>query len=113
MSTVDVARANWRADLHEYGAAALRQSGFNGMADEHDASAARFREEASIAAALTDAKETYAASAKTDVDKAAYNAAKVAVQNARRALRESGAPRPGVVDHFSEPTAAELKDMGY
>lgn len=113
MSNTDVARANWRADLHEYGSAALRAAGFDGMADEHEASAVRFREEASIAAALADAKETYRASEKTDVDRAAYNAAKVAVQNARRAIRETGAPRPGIVDNLSEPTAAELIEQGY
>ena len=113
MSAVDVARYNWRADLQEYTGALLRQAGLDGMAETNEKSAADHRKYAELMSTLSDAKATFAASAKTEADLAAYRAAKSAVAAQRGALRETGTPRPGVVDNFSEPTAAELTGLGY
>jgi hypothetical protein len=113
MSNVDIARANWRADLQDYTAAVMRDAGLDALADSNEASAAQHRAYADLMAELDAAKAAYKASSKTEADTAAYQAAKVAISTARQAMRETGAPRPGVLDNFSEPTAAELKDLGY
>jgi len=104
MSVQDAARARWRADLHEYGSAAARGAGLKAQADSSAKEAVAHREYADLMTELADAK-------------AAGNAgALVAVKNrvaAFRAAWRTNADRVGVVSDFSEPSNAELIEMGY
>ena len=56
MSQSDARRARWRADLNDYGSAALRAAGFTAMADEHAAAAAEQRTYADLMVELAAAK---------------------------------------------------------
>lgn len=105
MSTRDSARARWRADLHEYGAAALRVGGLTAMADDSDAEAARLRNYADLIDDL--------AAAKAGTDKVALRNAKQAVLAHRQASRSGNAIRPGIIDNFAEPSDDDLIAMGY
>jgi len=105
MSQSDARRARWRADLHDYGSAALRAAGFANMADEHAAAAAEQRTYAELMDAL--------AAAKAGSDPVVLRDVKLQVCTYRQTQRLLGAPRPGVIDNFSEPTDAELTEAGY
>ena len=105
MSTKDAARARWRADLHEYGAAALRVGGLNDMAAQSDAKAASLREYADLLDDLAAAKEA------GDPDE--LRAVKQQVLAFRQAARSSNDIRPGVMDNFTEPSDDELIALGY
>lgn len=105
MSARDSARARWRADLQDYGAAALRTAGLVDMADKTEKEAAANR----AYAALMD--ELAAAKAEGDPDK--LRAVKLRVRAYRETTRSSGPVRIGIVNDFAEPSDAELIEMGY
>lgn len=113
MTTPDSRRAAWRADLHRFSAEALRLAGLDAQADAEDTAAAMKAEEAQIILDLDAAKRTFRSSAQTDDDRAGYQAAKNDIQARRQALKQAGPPRPGIVDNFSEPSDAELIELGY
>jgi len=105
MSNRDAARAKWRADLHEYGAAALRIGGLNDMADASDAETANLRAYALLMEEL--------AAAKTGGDAEALRAKKLEVNAFRQAARSSNVVRPGAIDNFAEPSDDDLIALGY
>ena len=105
MSQSDARRARWRADLNDYGSAALRAAGFTAMADEHAAAAAEQRTYADLMVEL--------AAAKAGNDPVVLRDTKIKVAAYRETQRLFGAPRPGVINNFSEPTDAELIAQGY
>lgn len=105
MSTRDAARAKWRADLHEYGSAALRVGGLEAMALDSDAEAARLREYADLLDDL--------AAAKAGGDPEVLRTVKQQIRAHRQAVRLSNVIRPGVMDNFTEPSDDELIAMGY
>lgn len=105
MSTTDAARARWRADLHEYGSAALRVGGLEAMAVDSDTEAARLRDYANLLDAL--------AAAKAGGDPEVLRTVKQQILAHRQAARSSNAVRPGVMDNFTEPSDDELIALGY
>lgn len=105
MSTRDAARARWRADLHEFGAAALTSAGLTSMADESTTQAVALREYATLMDEL--------AAAKAAGDPVALRAKKIEVMAFRAAERTFGSPRPGVLNNFAEPSDDELTALGY
>lgn len=105
MSRTDAARARWRADLHEYGAAALRIGALGGLADASDNEAASLRDYATLMDALADAKDAG--------DETVLRTVKAEVLAFRQAARGSNTIRPGVLDNFVEPSDAELTALGY
>lgn len=105
MSTRDAARARWRADLHDFGAAALNSAGLTGLATDNAASAFSLREYADLMDSL--------AAAKAAGDPVALRAVKTEVIAFRAAERTFGPPRVGVVSDFPEPSDDELAASGY
>jgi hypothetical protein len=103
MSHQDEARANWRADLLEYTAAALRQAGLDRLAEEKEELCGVNRGYAVLMADLAEAK-------RTGVN---LMAVKVQVADFRASIRSGGLPRPGVVNNFIEPSVSELEGLGY
>ncbi len=111
MSLRDAARANWRADLHEFGSAGLRAGGLEGMAVDSDARAERHRAYASLMIELHAAKTAYADNP-TEATKAVLDEIKLRV-TAFRANGRVNVPQMLRVDNFNEPSDAELAEMGY
>jgi len=113
MSQSDARRARWRADLHDYGADALRTAGLPAMADEHATAAAEQRTYAELMDELAAAKAGNAANPGSEWHATNLRATKIKVAAYRETQRLLGAPRPGVINNFSEPTDAELIEAGY
>ena len=106
MSVRDASRARWRADLHEFGSAALRSAGLDAMADVSDREVATQRAYADLMTEL--------AAAKADGNSAVLRDVKTRVVAFRKAWRTSDAPSSaGAVNHISEPSDAELVESGY
>lgn len=105
MSLRDAARANWRADLQEYTAEAMRSAGLTDLADEQDREAASKREYAALMTELADAKAAG--------DKTVLDGVKRRVIAFRHAMRTSAGSRPITLDNFSEPSDSELIAQGY
>jgi predicted RNA-binding protein with PUA domain len=105
MSIRDAARARWRADLHEYGAAALRIGGLNDMAVANDAEAASLRAYAVLMEEL--------AAAKAAGDPVVLRAKKLEVVAFREARRSSNVIRPVTMDNIAEPSDDDLIALGY
>ena len=91
--------------LNDYGSAALRAAGFTAMADEHAAAAAEQRTYADLMVEL--------AAAKAGNDPVVLRDTKIKVAAYRETQRLFCAPRPGVINNFSEPSDAELVEAGY
>lgn len=106
MSVRDAARANWRADLHEFGAAALRSAGLDAMADVSDREVVTQRAYAALMVEL--------AAAKAGDNHAVLRDVKLRVVAFRKAWRTSDAPSSaGAVNRISEPSDSELVESGY
>jgi hypothetical protein len=105
MSHPDAARARWRADLREFGAAALDAAGLADMAAEHTAEAASLRAYADLMDEL--------AAAKAGGDRNTIKEVSVRVAAFRKERRTAGPPTIGLVHNFSEPSDAELIAQGY
>lgn len=113
MSERDARRARWRADLHEYGAAALRSAGLDAMADASDAEIAWGRAYADLLQELGEAKAARAADPGSSAALLVLQDVKARIVAFRQALRVSDVPRPGIVNNISEPSDAELIELGY
>lgn len=111
MSLRDAARANWRANLHEFGSAGLRAGGLDAMADANDARVARNRAYAALMVELHEAKTAYTADPNTGT-KAVLDDVKQRVV-AHRVDERTNHPQILSVNNFLEPSDAELAEMGY
>lgn len=111
MSLRDAARANWRADLHDYAAAGMAAGGLTGMADQATAEANHKREYAALMVELANAKAGYTADRSVG-PKAILDDVKRRVAAFRLAER-TDTVRVGIVNDFSEPSDSELQEMGY
>lgn len=111
MSHPDVARANWRADLHEIGSAGLRAGGLHDMASANDDKVARLRLTASLSQELADAKAAVTADPSVG-NKAALDDVKARIR-AHRVDERTKHPQILTVDNFAEPSDSELIEMGY
>lgn len=111
MSLRDAARANWRADLHEYAAAGMAAGGLSGRADDEAAQAASKREYAALMVELANAKAGFAADGSLG-PKAILDDVKQRVVAFRRDERLKGVS-VRTLDNFIEPSDAELVEQGY
>ena len=100
MSYIEIARSIWRAELCEYSSAALREAGFDNIADEKDSIAKYHRDHAAILQDLFDAK------ASGDPDILSETIVRVAAFRADS--RTQGVARPGILNNFTEPSDDEL-----
>lgn len=105
MSARDAARARWRADLLEYGAAALAGAGLDRQAEESTIAAAENRWYADLMDEL--------AAAKAGDDPHVLREVKQKVRDYRKNRRESGPPALVSVNNFAEPSDDELIALGY
>lgn len=111
MSARDAARARWRADLHEFGAAALDSAGLADMANKSTIQAVSLREYADLMDELAAAKAAYDPEVSASV--AVLRDVKQRVIAFRAAERTFGGPRIGVIDNIAEPSDDELTALGY
>lgn len=112
MSKTDAARARWRADLHEYGAAALKGAGLEEMAADSTAEVDYLRAYADLMEELSDAKEAFYAK-KSEASRAVLDNIKRRVHDFRVASASTARPTPGVINNISEPSDSELEELGY
>lgn len=112
MSARDAARCRWRADLHEYGAAAMRSAGLEAMADENAARAVHLREYADLLDELAAAKAAREANPSPETREAVKEVS-TRIDAFRVAAADNQPPQAAFVNNFSEPTDAELIEMGY
>lgn len=112
MSKTDAARARWRADLHEYGASALKNAGLKEMAADSSEEVAYLRAYADLMDELADAKAAHASDA-TPATLAVLKDVKNRVVAFRSSAANANRPTPGVVNNISEPSDSELTELGY
>ena len=105
MSHPDARRARWRADLLDYGAAAQASVGLDGLAAAAGRAADEQRTYADLADMLAEAKAT------GDPDVIAD--AKRIVHATRAAWRGTARDGAATIDNFTEPSDAELIELGY